>query len=173
MTDSVAEVDTLGCPSPWFNGPPLIPPHFKNCRTLAVDTFIDIVGQNWFGIARLGTPLQQTVVQRGPLPRWPQLSRVAWARENVSVSKRGVVRQHCNVKQTVFPTINSSSFVHMPSCLKKKYILTHVDKQFVSPLCFYNALERYLLVHIILLCFYRSLDVESNNDHRVNISRLC
>ena len=26
--DSVAELDTLGCPSPWFNGAPLIPPHF-------------------------------------------------------------------------------------------------------------------------------------------------
>ena len=84
-TDSVAEVDTLGCPCPWFNEAPLIPPHFKNCRTLAVETLIDIVGQNWFGIARPGTPLQQTVVQRGPFPRWPQLSRVAWARENVSV----------------------------------------------------------------------------------------
>ena len=85
---SVAEVGTLGCPSPWFNGfngAPLIPPHFKNRGTLAVDTFIDIVGQKWFGIARLGTPLQQTAVQRGPLLRWPQLSRVAWARENVSV----------------------------------------------------------------------------------------
>ena len=48
---SVAEVGALGCPSPWFNGAPLISPHFKNRGTLAVDTFIDIVGQNWFGIA--------------------------------------------------------------------------------------------------------------------------
>ena len=92
-TDSIAEVDTLGCPSPWFNGGALIPPHFKNCRTLAVDTFIDIVGQNWFGIARLGTPLQQTAVQRGPLPRWPQLSRVAWVHENVSVFQ--VIKRRC------------------------------------------------------------------------------
>ena len=79
--------------SPWFNGGPLIPPHFKNPGTLAVDTFIDNVGQNWFGIARLGTPLQQTAVQRGPLPRWPQLSRVAWARENVSVFQ--VINRRC------------------------------------------------------------------------------
>ena len=58
-----------------------------------MDTFIDIVGQNWFGIARLGTPLQQTAVQRGPLLRWPQLSRLAWARENVSVFQ--VINRRC------------------------------------------------------------------------------
>ena len=51
------------------------------------------MGQNWFGIARLGTPLQQTAVQRSPLPRWPQLSRVAWARENVSVFQ--VINRRC------------------------------------------------------------------------------
>ena len=90
---SVAEVGTRGCPSLWFNGAPLIPPHFKNRGTLVVDTLIDIVGQNWFGIARLGTPLQQTAVQRGPLLRWPQLSRLAWARENVSVFQ--VINRRC------------------------------------------------------------------------------
>ena len=51
------------------------------------------MGQNWFGIARLGTPLQQTAVQRGPLSRWPQLSRVAWARKNVSVFE--VINRRC------------------------------------------------------------------------------
>ena len=51
------------------------------------------MGQNWFGIARLGTPLQQTAVQRGPLPRWPQLSRVAWVRENISVFQ--VINRRC------------------------------------------------------------------------------
>ena len=51
------------------------------------------MGQNWFGIARLGTPLQQTAVQRCPLPRWPQLSRVAWAHENVSVFQ--VMNRRC------------------------------------------------------------------------------
>ena len=61
-----------------------------------MDTFTDIVGQNWFGIARFGTPLQQTAVQRGPLPRWPQLSRVAWARENVSVFR--VMKRRCPAK---------------------------------------------------------------------------
>ena len=40
---SIAEVGTLGFPSSWFNGAPLIPPHFKNRRTLAVDTFVDIL----------------------------------------------------------------------------------------------------------------------------------
>ena len=38
---------------------PLIPPHFSDRRTLAVDTFIDIVGHNWSGNTRLCTPLQQ------------------------------------------------------------------------------------------------------------------
>ena len=58
-----------------------------------MNTFIDIMGQNWVGIARLGTPLQQTAVQRGPLPRWPDLSRVAWARENVTVFQ--VIKRRC------------------------------------------------------------------------------
>ena len=55
----------------------LIPPHFSERPTLAVDTFIDIVGQNWPGIAELRTPLQQTVIERGLSPRWPQLSQIA------------------------------------------------------------------------------------------------
>ena len=54
---------------------------------------MDIAGQDWFGIARLGTPLQQTAVQWGPIPTWPQLSRVAWARENVSVFQ--VINRRC------------------------------------------------------------------------------
>ena len=83
------------------------PAAFKKNRTLAVDTFIDIVGQNWFGIARLGTPLQQTAVQRGPLPRWPQLSRVAWARENVSVFE--VINRRCPA--TLFNDPRVGSFV--------------------------------------------------------------
>ena len=90
---------------PRFYGTPLIPPHFKNSGTLAVDTFIDIVGQNWFGIARLGTPLQQTAVQRGPLLRWPQLSRVAWARENVSVFQ--VINRRCPATLNKWRTIKS------------------------------------------------------------------
>ena len=40
----------------------LIPPHFFDRRTLAGDSFIDIVGENWPGIARLRTPLQRTVI---------------------------------------------------------------------------------------------------------------
>ena len=51
------------------------------------------MGCNWFGIARLRTPLQRTAVQRGPLPRWPQLSRVAWAPETVSVFQ--VMKRRC------------------------------------------------------------------------------
>ena len=82
---------------------PLITPHFQNCRTLAVDTFIDIVGQIWSGIARLCTPLQRTVVQRAPLPRWPQLSRVAaWARENVIVFQ--VIKRRCPATLLIFIT---------------------------------------------------------------------
>ena len=46
---------------------PLIPPHFFDRRTLTVDTFIDIVGQNWSGNIRLCTSLQHTVIQ-GSLP---------------------------------------------------------------------------------------------------------
>ena len=59
----------------------LIPPYFFERPTLAVDTFIDIVGQNWPRNAGLCTPLQQTVIQRGPPPRWPQLSKIAWFSE--------------------------------------------------------------------------------------------
>ena len=58
--------------------PLLIPSHFTERPTLAVDNFIDIVGQNWPRNARLRTPLQRAVKQRGPLPRWPQLSQIAW-----------------------------------------------------------------------------------------------
>ena len=71
-------------------------------------TFNDIVGQNWFRIARLGTPLQQTEVKRGSLPRWPQLSRVAWARENVSV---------CQVKNR-----------RCPATLVGEYVLASFNK---------------------------------------------
>ena len=44
----------------------LIPSHFFERPTLAVDTFIDIVGQNWPRNAKLCTPLQQTVNTAGP-----------------------------------------------------------------------------------------------------------
>ena len=54
---------------------PLIPTHFSDRRILAVDTFIDIVGQNWSGNTRSCTPLQHTVIRaylRGghSYPRW-------------------------------------------------------------------------------------------------------
>ena len=60
---------------------PLIQPHFKNCRTLTMDSFIDIVGHNWPRNAGLRSPLQHTVTQRGLPPRWPQLSQVEWFSE--------------------------------------------------------------------------------------------
>ena len=88
----------------------VIPPDFQNRRTLAVDTFIDIMGQNWFGIARLGTPLQQIAVQRGPLPRWPQPSRVAWARENVSVFQ--VITRRCPATLGHFYTVSCYENAH-------------------------------------------------------------
>ena len=57
------------------------PAAFKSLRTLAVDSFINIVGQNWPRNARLCTPLRHTVTQRGLPPRWPQLSHIAWFSE--------------------------------------------------------------------------------------------
>ena len=59
----------------------LIPPHFSDRHILAVDTFIDIKGQNWFGNTRLCTHLQHKVIQGGLPPRWPQLSQKAWGSE--------------------------------------------------------------------------------------------
>ena len=47
------------------NSDPLIPPKYSDRRTLAVDTFIDIVGQNWSGYTKLCTPLQHTVSYTG------------------------------------------------------------------------------------------------------------
>ena len=85
----------------------LIPPHFFDRRTSALDSFIDIVGQNWPRIARFRTPLQRTVVQRAPLPMWPQLSRVAWAKKNVIVFQ--VIKRRCPaslVYQVLYNSIN-------------------------------------------------------------------
>ena len=46
-----------------------------------MDSFIDLVGQNWPRNAGPRTPLHQTVIQRGLPPRWPQLSQIAWFSE--------------------------------------------------------------------------------------------
>ena len=70
----------------------LIPPHFFDRPTLAVDSFIGIVGQNWPRNAGLRTPLQKTVIQRGLPPRWPQLSQIAWFSEKSYIYT--VFRQH-------------------------------------------------------------------------------
>ena len=64
----------------------LISPHFFERPTLALDSFIDIVGQNWPRNAELCTPLQQTVIQRGPPPRWPQVSEIAIQRKKLHIS---------------------------------------------------------------------------------------
>ena len=76
-------VDALavGLPQPVGIWALVIPPHFIDRPTLAVDGFIDIVGHNWPETPKLRTPLRKTVVQRGLPPRWPQLSQVAWAGE--------------------------------------------------------------------------------------------
>ena len=92
----------------------VIPPHFFDRRTLAVDSFIDIVGQNWPGIAKLRTPLQQTVIQRELPPRWPQLSLVGWAEEkcrskNVRVFPGDKEALSGNTGQTGFSTTKRSS----------------------------------------------------------------
>ena len=55
---------------------PLIPPHFFDRLTSTVIIFIEVVGQNWSGDARLPTPLQLTVIQWGLILRWPQLSQI-------------------------------------------------------------------------------------------------
>ena len=70
-----------GVPQPVVIRAPLIPPHFSERRTLAVDTFIGIVGQNWSENIRLCTPLQHTVTQGGLPPTWLQLSKIAWVSE--------------------------------------------------------------------------------------------
>ena len=61
----------------------LFPSHFFKRPTLAVDSFIDIVRQNWPRNAGLCTPLQETVKQRGPPLWWPQLSHIAWFSEKI------------------------------------------------------------------------------------------
>ena len=70
-------VYALGVPARGYSCP-LMPPHFSICPTLAVDSFIDIVGQNWPRNAGLPTPLQLTVIQPSLPPRWPQQSQIAW-----------------------------------------------------------------------------------------------
>ena len=52
---------------------------------MAVDSFIDIVGQNWPINTKLRTPLQRTVIQRGICPRCPQLSQIAWESEKSQI----------------------------------------------------------------------------------------
>ena len=65
----------VGTPGIWAL---VIPPPFFNPGILTVDSFIDISGQKWSGIATLRTLLQQTVIQRGLPPRWPKLPQVGW-----------------------------------------------------------------------------------------------
>ena len=66
----------------------LIPPHFSDRCFLALDTFIDIEGQNWAGNTRLCTPLQRTMIQGGLPPSWPQLSKIAWVSEKHNIFLR-------------------------------------------------------------------------------------
>ena len=77
-----------GVPQPVVIRAPLIPPHFSERRTLAVDIFIDFVGQNWSENIRLFTPLQHTVIQGGLPPTWLQLSQIAWVSEKYFIFPR-------------------------------------------------------------------------------------
>ena len=80
-------VDALavGLPQPVGIWALVIPPHFFDRPTLAVDGFIDIVGHNWPETPKLRTPMHKTVIQRGLPPRWLQISQVAWAGEKCKV----------------------------------------------------------------------------------------
>ena len=103
------------------NSGPLIPPHFYTRRTLAVDSFIDTVGQNWSRSARLRTLLQRTVIQRVLRPRWPQLSQIAWDSEigqrfprDKEVFSGNTVIRPCTTTLRLFTAIKNVSILTLP-----------------------------------------------------------
>ena len=91
----------------------LIPPHFFDRRILTVDTFIDIVGQNWSGNTKLCTPLQDTVIQGSLPPRWPQLSQIAWFSGKSYVYKLIKRRFPATLTNYLFIRYYNSRFFHL------------------------------------------------------------